>query len=191
MGGLLGREEEEQLRQHLKRKHAASILSLKEEFMRARKKGKLPKDATSALKTWWSANLVWPYPTDDDKRILGDETGLHPTQINNCAPGVCASGDAPPHPLPCRVHQPAQAALAQAVPQRAAHDGGGGGGGAARGVRLARGGAAGGREGVRMVLPERGVRVLRERAKYAEACFMSGTELGSNAHPVCCGPFCS
>ena len=62
-GGLLGRDEEEMLRQHLKRKHAASILSLKEEFLRKRKKGKLPKDATSALKTWWLSNLVWPYPT--------------------------------------------------------------------------------------------------------------------------------
>ena len=62
-GGLLGRDEEEMLRQHLKRKHAASILSLKEEFLRKRKKGKLPKDATSALKTWWLKNLVWPYPT--------------------------------------------------------------------------------------------------------------------------------
>jgi len=61
--GGLGREAEELLRQHLKRRHAASILSLKEEFMRKRKKGKLPKDATSSLKTWWTSNLVWPYPS--------------------------------------------------------------------------------------------------------------------------------
>lgn len=61
--GGLGREAEELLRQHLKRRHAASILSLKEEFMRKRKKGKLPKDATTSLKTWWTANLVWPYPS--------------------------------------------------------------------------------------------------------------------------------
>jgi hypothetical protein len=83
--GGLGRDAEELLRQHLKRRHAASILSLKEEFMRKRKKGKLPKDATSALKAWWQANLVWPYPTDDDKRALGDDTCLNATQINNCA----------------------------------------------------------------------------------------------------------
>ena len=31
--------------------------------MRKRKKGKLPKDATTSLKTWWTANLVWPYPS--------------------------------------------------------------------------------------------------------------------------------
>ena len=104
--GGLGREAEELLRQHLKRRHAASILSLKEEFMRKRKKGKLPKDATTSLKTWWTSNLVWPYPSvrarhaprvcggpdwpwpcvqDEDKRALGDDTGLNATQINNCA----------------------------------------------------------------------------------------------------------
>jgi len=102
--GVLGRDAEEMLRAHLKRKHAAAILSLKEEFTRKRKKGKLPKDATTALKTWWQGNLVWPYPSvrgvssrlsvvdltlrraqDEEKRTLGDETGLNPTQINNCA----------------------------------------------------------------------------------------------------------
>ena len=103
----MGRDAEEMLRAHLKRKHAAAILSLKEEFTRKRKKGKLPKDATTALKTWWQGNLVWPYPSvrgsdgcaggaqavrltqrraqDEEKRTLGDETGLNPTQINNCA----------------------------------------------------------------------------------------------------------
>ena len=82
--GLLTRDEEELLRQHLKRKHAASILSLKEEFMRKRNKGKLPKDATSALKTWWVSNLVWPYPTvrlatapDGALRVLLQQVQLH------------------------------------------------------------------------------------------------------------------
>lgn len=84
-GGYASRDAEEQVQVHLKRRHAACILSLREEFMRKRKKGKLPQDATSTLKTWWQANLVWPYPGDADKRALGDETGLNPTQINNCA----------------------------------------------------------------------------------------------------------
>jgi hypothetical protein len=117
--GGLGRDAEELLRQHLKRRHAASILSLKEEFLRKRKKGKLPKDATSALKAWWQANLVWPYPTDDDKRALGDDTCLNATQINNCAfcvrvlvHGRAARADALPR-CARRVHQPAQAPLAQ------------------------------------------------------------------------------
>jgi len=139
--GGLGRDAEELLRAHLKRRHAASILSLKEEFLRKRKKGKLPKDATSSLKAWWQANLVWPYPSvrappvrggvlhpcvltkvllslqDDDKRALGDDTGLNSTQINNCACVRCrhiCRAALSAHPLcHCRVHQPAQAPLAQ------------------------------------------------------------------------------
>jgi hypothetical protein len=62
--GALGREAEELLlRQHLKRHHAASILSLKEEFMRKRKSSKLPNDSITSLKTWWTSNFVWPYPS--------------------------------------------------------------------------------------------------------------------------------
>jgi len=177
--GLLGREEEEQLRQHLKRKHAASILSLKEEFMRARKKGKLPKDATSALKTWWSANLVWPYPTDDDKRILGDETGLHPTQINNCAPGererrhaltAAAQGSSTSASGTGTSCSPADRPRRRRRRRR----------GCAR--RTARSRRRCGWRKRHEVLEEGCGRVLRERAKYAEDRFMSGNaELGSNA----------
>jgi hypothetical protein len=57
------RHAEEQVHQHLKRRHAACILSLRDEFLRKRKKGKLPPDATTTLKTWWQTNVVWPYPT--------------------------------------------------------------------------------------------------------------------------------
>ena len=39
--------------------------------------------ATSALKAWWRERLEWPYPTDEDKKALGEETGLDATQINN------------------------------------------------------------------------------------------------------------
>lgn len=59
----LGRDAEELLLQHLKRHHAASILSLKAEFVRKRKNGKLPKDAITLLKAWWTSNFVWPYPS--------------------------------------------------------------------------------------------------------------------------------
>ena len=27
--------------------------------------------------------MVWPYPSEEEKRALGAETGLDPTQINN------------------------------------------------------------------------------------------------------------
>jgi hypothetical protein len=71
------------LRETLKRKYAASILTLKDEFLKKRKKGKLPSAATDALKKWWRDRVVWPYPTEEEKRALGSETGLDPTQINN------------------------------------------------------------------------------------------------------------
>jgi hypothetical protein len=113
--------------------------------MRKRKKGKLPKDATTALKTWWTSNLVWPYPSvcaraaphvlesplttqlsraqDDDKRTLGDETGLNATQINNCASRLRAYVHATKAHVGInvanRVHQPAKAPLAQGAPHRA------------------------------------------------------------------------
>lgn len=31
--------------------------------MRKKKKGKLDPQATVLLKTWWTAHVVWPYPT--------------------------------------------------------------------------------------------------------------------------------
>ena len=75
--------DESALRERLKRKYAASILALEGEFLKRRKKGKLPAGATSALKAWWRERLEWPYPTDEDKKALGEETGLDATQINN------------------------------------------------------------------------------------------------------------
>ena len=74
---------EDCLRESLKRKYASSILSLKDEFLKKRKKGKLPAVATDALKEWWRERVVWPYPTEADKATLGRRTGLNPTQINN------------------------------------------------------------------------------------------------------------
>ena len=77
------RDHEERLRQALKRKYASSIMTLKSEFMRKRKKGKLPDQSTEVLKNWWSENIVWPYPTEDDKRELIAQTKLDATQVNN------------------------------------------------------------------------------------------------------------
>jgi hypothetical protein len=78
-----GAHSSDTLRETLKRKYAASILTLKDEFLKKRKKGKLPSAATDFLKTWWREKVVWPYPTEEEKRCLGSETGLDPTQINN------------------------------------------------------------------------------------------------------------
>jgi len=35
------------------------------------------------VKEWWCDRVVWPYPTEEDKKSLGAATGLNPTQINN------------------------------------------------------------------------------------------------------------
>ena len=77
------REREEALRQDLKRKYASSILTLKSEFLKKRKKGKLPSDSTTLLKKWWFDNITWPYPSDDDKKFLLEQTKLDATQVNN------------------------------------------------------------------------------------------------------------
>ena len=77
------REREEAIRQDLKRKYASSILSLKSEFMKKRRKGKLPDRSTNVLKEWWANNIVWPYPSEEDKRTLIEQTELDSTQVNN------------------------------------------------------------------------------------------------------------
>ena len=77
------RYHEEKLRQDLKRKYSSSIMMLKSEFMRKRKKGKLPDTSTDVLKQWWYDNIVWPYPSEDEKRVLICKTKLDATQVNN------------------------------------------------------------------------------------------------------------
>eukprot|EP00854_Cymbomonas_tetramitiformis_P016156 gene16156-19165_t len=77
---ILTPEEEYQILHQLK---AEAIFDLKDEFLKRKKKGKLPQDAAAALKEWWQQNFVWPYPSDDDKKALADSTSLSLTQVNN------------------------------------------------------------------------------------------------------------
>ncbi|KAE8656622.1 Homeobox protein knotted-1-like 3 [Hibiscus syriacus] len=42
-----------------------------------------PGDTTSVLKAWWQSHSKWPYPTEEDKARLVQETGLQLKQINN------------------------------------------------------------------------------------------------------------
>ncbi|KAL6761078.1 hypothetical protein V8C86DRAFT_2542577 [Haematococcus lacustris] len=79
-GGLT---EGAQLGSMLKKRYANQISALQEEFNRKRSKGKLPDEATEVLKEWWQQNLCWPYPTEDDKAILCQSTGLNGVQVNN------------------------------------------------------------------------------------------------------------
>ncbi|GMH40823.1 hypothetical protein BSKO_08727 [Bryopsis sp. KO-2023] len=79
----LSSSDEKQLRTTLKRKYAPQILTLRDEFRKKKKKGKLPNEATEHLREWWSNNLSWPYPSEDEKKVLAEATRLNATQINN------------------------------------------------------------------------------------------------------------
>ncbi|KAJ0041090.1 hypothetical protein Pint_27503 [Pistacia integerrima] len=53
----------EELKGQLLRRYSGYLGSLKEEFMKKRKKGKLPKEARQQLLDWWSRVYKWPYPS--------------------------------------------------------------------------------------------------------------------------------
>ncbi|MBA0876813.1 hypothetical protein Goshw_001462 [Gossypium schwendimanii] len=93
----------------LMRKYSGYLSSLRKEFLKKRKKGKLPKDARLTLLDWWNKHYRWPYPTflsglgsrggrkmvesvsierdlgslEEEKLKLSEMTGLDQKQINN------------------------------------------------------------------------------------------------------------
>ncbi|KAG2302667.1 hypothetical protein Bca52824_031318 [Brassica carinata] len=71
--------EDRELKGQLLRKYSGYLGSLKQEFMKKRKKGKLPKEARQQLLDWWSRHYKWPYPS----LALAESTGLDQKQINN------------------------------------------------------------------------------------------------------------
>nr|AAV54618.1 homeobox transcription factor KN1 [Pinus taeda] len=75
--------EDRELKNHLLRKYCGYLSSLKQEFMKKKKKGKLPKDARQKLLDWWSLHDKWPYPSETEKIALAECTGLDQKQINN------------------------------------------------------------------------------------------------------------
>ncbi|MQM12871.1 hypothetical protein Taro_045790 [Colocasia esculenta] len=76
-------EDGDQLKEKLLRKYSGYLSSLKQEFSKKKKKGKLPKSARQTLLDWWHAHYKWPYPTEADKVALAEATGLNQKQINN------------------------------------------------------------------------------------------------------------
>ncbi|KAF3340532.1 homeobox protein knotted-1-like 1 [Carex littledalei] len=72
-----------ELKEMLLKKYSGYLTHLRKEFLKKRKKGKLPRDARSTLLDWWSTHYRWPYPTEEDKVRLASMTGLDPKQINN------------------------------------------------------------------------------------------------------------
>ncbi|KAE9599080.1 putative transcription factor Homeodomain-TALE-KNOX family [Lupinus albus] len=75
--------EENELKGKLLRKYSGYLGSLKQEFMKKRKKGKLPKEARLQLLHWWTTHYKWPYPSESQKLALAESTGLDQKQINN------------------------------------------------------------------------------------------------------------
>ncbi|XP_030534220.1 homeobox protein knotted-1-like 3 isoform X1 [Rhodamnia argentea] len=73
----------QELKHELKQGYKEKIVDIREEILRKRRAGKLPGDTTSILKGWWQSHAKWPYPTEEDKVKLVQETGLHLKQINN------------------------------------------------------------------------------------------------------------
>ncbi|XP_077245520.1 homeobox protein knotted-1-like 3 [Tasmannia lanceolata] len=73
----------QELKIELKQGFRSRIEDVREEILRKRRAGKLPSDTTSLLKNWWQQHAKWPYPTEDDKAKLVEETGLQLKQINN------------------------------------------------------------------------------------------------------------
>eukprot|EP00249_Psilotum_nudum_P007541 c20643_g1_i2 orf=1077-2363(+) len=75
--------EDKQLKEQLLRKYSGYICTLKQEFLKKKKKGKLPKEARQRLLDWWSQHYKWPYPSETEKSFLAESTGLDQKQINN------------------------------------------------------------------------------------------------------------
>ncbi|KAH6778975.1 homeobox knotted-like protein [Perilla frutescens var. hirtella] len=73
----------QELKIELKQGFKSRIGEVREEILRKRRAGKLPDDTTTVLKNWWQQHSKWPYPTEDDKAKLVEETGLQLKQINN------------------------------------------------------------------------------------------------------------
>lgn len=62
--------EERELKGQLLRKYSGYLGSLKQEFMKKRKKGKLPKEARQQLLDWWTRHYKWPYPSVSNTILL-------------------------------------------------------------------------------------------------------------------------
>nr|QEO24808.1 homeobox 1 protein [Lolium arundinaceum] len=74
---------DQELKHHLLKKYSGYLSSLKQELSKKKKKGKLPKDARQQLLSWWEMHYKWPYPSESQKVMLAESTGLDLKQINN------------------------------------------------------------------------------------------------------------
>lgn len=65
-----------------KRLDAKNVMSIANTLLSKRKSVKLPDASVATLKVWWNDNLVWPYPSDDEKQRLAKAAGLSSSQVN-------------------------------------------------------------------------------------------------------------
>ncbi|KAM2250108.1 hypothetical protein ACFXTI_004657 [Malus domestica] len=75
--------EDKELKVQLSHKCSGYLGTLKQEFMKKKKNGKLPKEAWHQLLDWWCRHYKSPYPLEAQKLALAESTGLELKQINN------------------------------------------------------------------------------------------------------------
>ncbi|KAG7283556.1 hypothetical protein CRUP_026483 [Coryphaenoides rupestris] len=59
-----------------------------------KKRGIFPKVATNVMRAWLFQHLTHPYPSEEQKKQLAQDTGLTILQVNNCNSGLHAGGEA-------------------------------------------------------------------------------------------------
>ncbi|KAG8097763.1 hypothetical protein GUJ93_ZPchr0013g34376 [Zizania palustris] len=72
-----------ELKSHLLNKYNGYLSSLWRELSKKKKKGHLPRDARGKLLQWWHLHYRWPYPSEMEKAVLAESTGLDMKQISN------------------------------------------------------------------------------------------------------------
>lgn len=50
---------------------------------KARKRSNLPKQSTEIMKTWFDQNIANPYPSEEQKAVFSNATGISMTQVSN------------------------------------------------------------------------------------------------------------
>lgn len=58
-----------------------SALTVDQSQFARKRRGNLPKEATSLLKSWFNAHRDSPYPTEEEKGLLCVQTGLSMNQV--------------------------------------------------------------------------------------------------------------
>ncbi|VAH94655.1 hypothetical protein VPH35_067176 [Triticum aestivum] len=78
--------EGKQLTSQLLDKYSSYLRSLWRDLSGKKKKkksGRLPREACQRLLHWWQLHQGWPYPSEPEKLVLAESTGLDTRQINN------------------------------------------------------------------------------------------------------------